>query len=303
MARISLDDLFFGSDKRVHRLAALTGEPAYSTRGRLIQVYHDCYSHRTPLRTAAEVDIQAEWIGASPFVELMVHACLAERSGGDEYRIKGVSERIEYLLSQAEKGRRGGEVAARKRVAGAKHLLETAVPPAKPGLSKCSSKLKPLPTATATALPPPLSTNTNTEEEYSVGADGPPTGIRSPVGFFISRYVEAYRVRYGAKARPDLSRKVQGQIKLYVGETPLSRAVAMIETFLDMGDSWFLLKSHDFGTFRENLSKIGVALDTGRTVTRREANAAESADAGAKAIAIVAAKRHGPQGEPNEPPR
>mgnify|MGYP003343778758 CR=1 FL=1 len=56
---------------------------------------------------------------------------------------------------------------------------------------------------------------------------------------------------------------MQGQIRRYLAETPIDRACSLIEQFCAMNDSWFSTKGHDFGTFVENLSKVGLALDVG----------------------------------------
>jgi hypothetical protein len=124
---------------------------------------------------------------------------------------------------------------------------------------------------------------------YSVQgeADAPPPPtppeIRSPIGFFVANYVNAYQLRYGAKARPALGGKTQGQIKRFLQETPLERACQLIQTYLAMSDQWFITKAHDFGTFIENQSKVGLALDTGKTTTRKEAQQAELQDANTQA--------------------
>ncbi len=113
------------------------------------------------------------------------------------------------------------------------------------------------------------------------GAEAPPAlpVIQNPVGFFISRYVTAYQKAHGEKARPDLRGKVQGEIRRFVEETPLERACALIETYCAMQDAWFITKAHDFGTFIANLSKVGVALDTGKVITKTEANQADRSSA------------------------
>jgi hypothetical protein len=44
----------------------------------------------------------------------------------------------------------------------------------------------------------------------------------------------------------------------------------LIQTYCQMDDGWFLTKGHDFGTFIENLTKVGLALDTGSFTTRAD---------------------------------
>ena len=89
------------------------------------------------------------------------------------------------------------------------------------------------------------------------------------VSRFISTYVKAYQTRYPGKAgmpppRPDLSGKVQGQIKRYLDEVPIDRACSLIQVFCQMNDRWFVTKHHDFGSFLENQNKVSYALDTGQ---------------------------------------
>jgi hypothetical protein len=94
----------------------------------------------------------------------------------------------------------------------------------------------------------------------------------APKGIFVAAYVRAYQARYGARARPDLQGKVQGMISRFVDQTPIERACDLIQVYCQMNDPWFLTKAHDFGTFVENLSKVGLALDTGKVITRTEAH-------------------------------
>jgi len=101
----------------------------------------------------------------------------------------------------------------------------------------------------------------------------------NPVGLFIARYVKAYQARYGAKARPDLRGKTQGQIRDFLDEVPLERACLLIETYCAMNDQWFITKAHDFGTFIANVGKVGLRLDTGRAPTTTEARQAEKTTA------------------------
>lgn len=53
----------------------------------------------------------------------------------------------------------------------------------------------------------------------------------------------------------------------------------MIRTYLEMNDAWFITKAHDFGTFQENLSKVGLKLDTGKSANTTQARAEEKLDA------------------------
>lgn len=91
------------------------------------------------------------------------------------------------------------------------------------------------------------------------------TGVR----VFIGTYVKAYQMRYGAKTRPDLGGKVQGQIKRFLGDNngiSLATALNMIQVYCQMDGerNWFSIKHHDFTTFLENQNAVRNALANGR---------------------------------------
>jgi len=79
----------------------------------------------------------------------------------------------------------------------------------------------------------------------------------------IAFYVELFQERYGPKARPDLSGKVQGLFKTFLKDHSLDRAKLLLKTYLKMEETWFLTKCHDFSTFMGNLQKIAVQADKG----------------------------------------
>jgi hypothetical protein len=112
--------------------------------------------------------------------------------------------------------------------------------------------------------------------------------VRSPMGFFIARYAKAFQAKYGDKSRPSLTGKDQGNIKRFLSETNLDRACDLIETYCQMNDAWFLTKGHDFGTFIENLSKVGLALDTGKHITQTEARMTDQRQSTVNAFMRVA---------------
>jgi hypothetical protein len=100
-----------------------------------------------------------------------------------------------------------------------------------------------------------------------------PDGPQSEIGLFVGTYVKAYQNAYppkdgGKPPRPDLSGKVQGQIKRYLQDVPIGRACELIQVYCQMEDSWFKTKCHDFGTFLENQNKVSLALDTGEDPSR-----------------------------------
>jgi hypothetical protein len=119
--------------------------------------------------------------------------------------------------------------------------------------------------------------STSLVKQESLGAIEPigsgglqPAPELQPSQIFIGTYVKAFQKRYGENTRPSVTRKVAGQVKNMLLDITLDRACALIQVYLQMDDKWFVTKCHDFGSFLENLSKIGLALDTGRSLDQKE---------------------------------
>lgn len=81
---------------------------------------------------------------------------------------------------------------------------------------------------------------------------------------FIGSYVAAFQKRYGPDARPMLDGKAVGLAKTIVRDVGLAKAVELVQVFLQLDDPWFLKKTYDLSTFRENLNKVSLAATTGR---------------------------------------
>lgn len=163
-------------------------------------------------------------------------------------RAKGDKRNFGWLLERKEAGRRGGQKAqsnarAKKRESNKnKDLVQANDKQTQPSfLFPLSSKEK-------------ETTTTNT------GAPASQTRHRD----FIEVYYKSFKKRYGDKARPDMSPKVQGQIKTVLKNLGYERASDLIQAYLQMDDRWFLTKAHDFSTFMGNLQKIALAFDTGK---------------------------------------
>lgn len=181
----------------------------------------------------------------------LIECGLAEYVDNDFIYMRGSEEQFSWLIQKQNAGKIGGKAShsksLKKKSSVAKHSLNAVKP------------LTPSP-----SLPLTLAHTQNTirdvDASRQVSSD---TVIKSPVGYFIYEYRKAFQKRYGEKASPDLRGKTQGQIKRFLKEVPLERAVALIQVYLQIDDKWFITKSHDFTTFDCNLSKIGVALDQG----------------------------------------
>jgi hypothetical protein len=81
---------------------------------------------------------------------------------------------------------------------------------------------------------------------------------------FIQAYVKAYQTKFPGRPEDLNDGKVQGQILNWVKDYPIDRARDLIQVYFQMDTKWFGQKGYDFGTFRNNLNKIGQALDTGK---------------------------------------
>lgn len=87
--------------------------------------------------------------------------------------------------------------------------------------------------------------------------------IGGEVHQLIGGYIDAFRLRYGKNARPDVGGRVQGQMKALLKDHPVPRLLALIQAFCQMDDPWFVKKAHDFPTLYENLGKVQTALRNG----------------------------------------
>lgn len=87
--------------------------------------------------------------------------------------------------------------------------------------------------------------------------------LANEVQQLIKTYIDAFRARYGEKARPDVGGKVQGQMRTLLKDHPLPRLVALVQAFVQMDDEWFKKKTHDFGSLVANIGKVQTALLNG----------------------------------------
>lgn len=118
MARVNLDGKVW-KDPRVKRLAKRRTWSVRETIGTLAAVWDVAYDNRTPIMPRIDVDTAADTEG---FAADMVAEDLATPIGDNllDVRLRGVTERIDFLLTQAQRGRLGGLAkAAAKRTDGA----------------------------------------------------------------------------------------------------------------------------------------------------------------------------------------
>lgn len=90
----------------------------------------------------------------------------------------------------------------------------------------------------------------------------------------VARYFELWAEKYDGRAPlmpvdfkklKDLSANLGGEV-----------AIGLLESYFAMPDSWFLTKRHDVQSLMSNLAKVQHFAATGKTVTSRDAKAAET---------------------------
>lgn len=227
-----------------------------------------------------------DWRDAG-LTDVLIECGFAEKRD-EGYYAKGSETEFAWLFARQEAGRKGGEASAARRKpakkakeakqseAAAKQQLSTSQAPAEvvPSKSNPPSSFLPSPFSSDLALSPAVSmAEAQAPAATSLATaslDSIPETIKSPVGFFIGRYVRAFQRRYGPKARPDLAGKIQGNVIRFVESQPIERAVQLIEAYCQMDGprNWFRDKGHDFVTFTANLNVVSIALDTGRDASK-----------------------------------
>lgn len=89
----------------------------------------------------------------------------------------------------------------------------------------------------------------------------------------ISHYCEVYKDRY--TINPPINGKATGVMSRLGKDFSLDKGKKLISTFLTMNDQFFIAKAHDLATFENNLNKIQVTAETGKQITREQAQKIE----------------------------
>lgn len=77
----------------------------------------------------------------------------------------------------------------------------------------------------------------------------------------IATYCSSYKARYNA--RPEIDGKTMGLVNGLLKTHSSEKLCDLLQVYLQMNDKWFVTKCHDFATFKENLTKISTAMQTG----------------------------------------
>lgn len=112
--RINVDDVALRDPDINRRLPRYTGLSRFDAFGRLIHVWGLAYDRRSAVLLVEDIDDLAEHDG---FARAMVLAELADDVDDQRVRVRGVEERIGYLVRQAELGSKGG---AKRAASGAR---------------------------------------------------------------------------------------------------------------------------------------------------------------------------------------
>jgi hypothetical protein len=88
----------------------------------------------------------------------------------------------------------------------------------------------------------------------------------SEMQFLIGTYVKSWKQRYNAaNARPDVGGKSQGILRRCLGQYSAQQLALMLQVFCQIDDKWFNTKKHDLGTFEQNLNKVALCMEKGRS--------------------------------------
>lgn len=269
MARINIEDSLW-KDNRFQNLMIKAGS-RHAAKGMILELFVE--AQKFWLSSGGKGIPKPAWDKAD-LPTMLIECGLAEDRGEFIYAV-GSEDQFAWLTQRSDAGKNGGQAAAKTRLENkgkSKRRKSTEAD----GATSEDNGFKP-PSPSPSLTPSLISVSSSFSEDYSVGERAPalPADVKNPVAYFIGAYVNAYKAKYGNDARPDLSGPAQGRLKSYVKGTPLSRACAMIQTYCSMNDPWFLTKGHDFETFMQNLTKVGLKLDTGRALTRAEVSSVD----------------------------
>lgn len=137
MARVNLDGKIW-KDPRVRRLARRRKWSMRETVGTLAAVWDVAYDSKSSIMSALDVDTAAETDG---FAAELVLELLADQENAEDVRLRGIEERIQYLIAQAERGRQGG----RNRMANAERTASGRLASSKQTPGECQANAKHIP--------------------------------------------------------------------------------------------------------------------------------------------------------------
>lgn len=96
----------------------------------------------------------------------------------------------------------------------------------------------------------------------------------APLGNIVSVYCDVWKSRYAVS--PIIQPKDAGRLNKFAKSVGFAKAEQIIGAYLDMPDQWFLTKRHDVDTMLGNLNAIALFMETGKVVSRKEIQNADS---------------------------
>lgn len=268
MARINIEECWW-SDPRRSKLIRLLGGDTRKADGLAIETWRlaqEFWKHDRKL-------VPLTHFQALEDSQFLIEASLVEVRGDHVY-IRGSSQYLEWVKEQRESASLAGRISAQRPRDSKGRLL--------PKVQQESNENPTEPNEVQPSVSGSVSdSNTNT---YSVGEDAsassqlpaksnqtkdPKTIAKEEAQLkaksFVASYVSAYKTRFPDGRPEDLhDGKVRGQILNWIKDYPIDRARQLIQVYFQMDTKWFGTKGYDFLTFRNNLNKIGQALDSGK---------------------------------------
>jgi len=110
------------------------------------------------------------------------------------------------------------------------------------------------------------------EKRTASGASGKQK-TPSEIAPLIGSWVEAWKSRY--KTRPPIGGKDRGILLRLLKDYGLVRVQNLMRAYIDMNDHFYLTKRHDLVTLEANISAVTAKLDSGITISRKNAIMAE----------------------------
>ena len=92
--------------------------------------------------------------------------------------------------------------------------------------------------------------------------------LNTSVRNVVAAYAMAYKNRY--KANPTLTGKDLGLLKTLIKDLGENKMAQLVQVYVQMEDKWFITKKHDITNLHQNISKIGVSLQTGQDDARKK---------------------------------
>lgn len=270
MARINIEECWW-SDPRRSKLIRLLGGDTRTVDGLAIEAWRlaqEFWKHDRKLVPLS----QFEALEGSAYLIEAGLAVIHE----DAVYIRGSSQYLEWVNEEREKARLGGLRSAEVR----REKYGSAQPIPNPTRTTLEPNSKPI-EASDSVSGSIEETEIKNQKNHSVGEDADASSTQvatksltklqqkvldgAAAKTFVASYVSAYQTKFPGGRPEDLrDGKVRGQILNWIKDYPMDRACQLIQVYFQMDTKWFDTKGYDFLTFRNNLNKIGQALDSGR---------------------------------------